>query len=99
MSFVDDYIEQEPEAVSEVTRRRLELMISVALLNPNERLRFEERSVNPTELEALKMIEELKPFMPIMGLHRWPHGQNEELGAAIKYQVEKDDLHEQRWRK
>jgi hypothetical protein len=99
LSFAEDYIEQEPEPVSEVTRRRLEMMISVALLNPNERLRYEEKSVFISEQDALKMCEELKPFMPIMGLHRWPHGQNEELGLAIKYQVDKDDLHEQRWKR
>lgn len=99
MSFVENYIEPEQEPVSEVTRRRLEMMISVALLNPNERLKFEDRSVNPSEQEALKMISDLIPFMPIMGLHRWPHGQNEELGMAIRYQVDKDDLHEQRWKR
>jgi len=99
LSFADDYIEQEPEEVREVTRRRLEMMISVALLNPNERLRYEEKSIFISEQDALKMCEELKEYMPIMGLHRWPHGQNEELGSAIKYQVDKDNLHEQRWRK
>jgi hypothetical protein len=99
LSFAEGYIEQEPEGVSEVTRRRLEMMISVALLNPNERLRFEEKSNFATEEEALKMIEALKTFMPIMGLHRWPHGMNEELGQAIRYQVAKDDFHEQRFKK
>lgn len=99
MSFAEGYIEQEPEPVSEVTRRRLELMISVALLNPNERLRFEDKAIFATEEEALKMIEQLRSFMPIMGLHRWPHGMNEELGQAIRYQVDKDDFHEQRFKK
>lgn len=99
MSFADDYIEQESEEVSEVTRRRLEVMISVALLNPNERLKYEERTVFISEEDGLKVCEELKQFMPIMGLHRWPHGQNEELTMAIKYQADKDDFHEQRWKK
>lgn len=74
-------------------------MISVALLNPNERLKFEQRSIFASEEEAYKMIEELMEFMPIMGLHKWPHGQNEEMGAAIRYQVNKDNFHETRWKK
>jgi hypothetical protein len=99
LSFADGYIEQEPDPVSEVTRRRLESMISVALLNPNERSRYEAKAIFISEEDAQRLCEELKPLMPIMGLHRWPHGQNDEMGAAIKYQVAKDDLHEQRWKK
>lgn len=88
----------EEEPVSEVTRRRLEFMISVAHLNPDEKVKYEDQSVFISEENANKTIEELKPYMPIMGLHNWPLDMRQQ-NEAIKYQVAKDDLHELRWKK
>lgn len=95
--FAEGY-NYEEEPVSEVTRRRLEFMISVALLTPNEKLKYEKQSIFISEEEANKVIEELKQIMPIMGLHNWPLDMRQQA-EAIKYQVAKDDLHEERWRK
>lgn len=98
MSFAEGY-EGEEEPVSELTRRRLELMVSIASISSEEKAKCEQIGASITEEEAMKLIEKLKDYMPIMGLHRWPHGQKEELGQAIRYQVAKDNLHELRWKK
>jgi hypothetical protein len=98
LSFVDDDQYFEGEVVSEVTRRRLELMISIALLTPDEKLKYEDRAIFITEDEAQKVMQELVEYMPIMGLHLWPLDVKQQ-GQAIRYQVMKDDFHEQRWKK
>ena len=49
-----------------------------------------------TEEDGQRLIQELLPLQPIMGLHEWPHGQGDDLGTAIRYMVDKDDFYEQR---
>lgn len=73
-------------------------MISIALLNPDERLKYEDRSIFASENEGLQMISELQQYMPIMGLHSIPLDMKQQR-QAIEYQVAKDDFHEQRWKK
>jgi hypothetical protein len=98
MSFLDDIIDPDYGIIDEMTRRRLEFMIGNALLDSDERLKYELRSGSITQAEAEQMISDLKERMPIMGLHRWPLDMKE-TGEAIRYQVAKDDLHEERWSK
>lgn len=98
MSFVEDYIEPEKEPVSEVTRRRFEMMISVACLSSEDKFKLEMKGVSITEEEALRIITSLQERMPIMGLHSIPLDVKEQ-GKAIRYQVDKDDFHEQRFKK
>lgn len=97
MSFAEGY-EGEDEPVSELTRRRLELMISIASISSEEKSKWELKGAFITEEEALKEIEKLKDYMPIMGLHSIPLDMREQK-RAIRYQVDKDDLHELRWKK
>jgi len=82
-----------------MTGRLLCVTFDHALIDSNEKLWYESNWFKFSEEEAKKHIERLKEFQPIMGLHIWPHGQGEDLGRAIRYQVDKDDLHEQRWKK
>lgn len=83
--------------VSENTGRLLCVMFDQALISSNEKLWYEANWFKFTESEARQHIEKLQGSMPIMGLHLWPHGQGEDLGRAIKYQVDKDDFYE--WKK
>lgn len=98
MSFVDEYIEPEKEPVSEVTRRRYEYMISVACLSSEDKFKLEMKGISITEEEALRIIASLQERMPIMGLHSIPQDMKEQK-KAIQYQVDKDDWHEQRFKK
>lgn len=101
MNFLDQLVDplySYQGDLTETTSRRLNFMISVALLLPNEREWYENNSYKFSEDEAREHIIKLQEFMPIMGLHRWPHSV-EEYRQAIKYQVAKDDLHEQRFKK
>lgn len=98
MSFLDDIIDPDFKTISELTRRRLEYMISVALLHGEERTEYENRAIFLTEDDAMQIMNELRERMPIMGLHNWPLDVRQQ-GEAIRYQVMKDDLHEQRWNK
>lgn len=74
----------------------IETMIGQATLDSPAKEKFLNRL---TKLEfksqGYKMIDELKEYAPIMGLHSIPQNV-EEQGKAIRYQVEKDDLHESR---
>lgn len=98
MSFLDEIISPDYGQISEMTRRRLEYMISVALLDGEEKVRYENRSIFLTEDDALQIMNELKERMPIMGLHNWPLDMKQ-TGEAIRYQVDKDDFHEQRFKR
>lgn len=80
-----------------MTGRQLCYMYSVALISSEEKLNYESNWFNFSEDEAKNHIEKLKECMPIMGLHSWPHSIDE-YKEAIRYQVAKDDLHEQRWK-
>lgn len=71
-------------------------MIGAALINNREELEI--RSAHFTEEQALQMIAELSEQMPIMGLHSIPH-QLYDQKEAIKYMIDKDELHEQRFKK
>ncbi len=96
MFLPDDYEQPGAPECSEMTRRRLEYMISNALIY--NRLEYEMRSAICTEDEALGMIAELSQQMPIMGLHSVPLDMRQQ-GDAIRYMVAKDDFYEQRTKK
>jgi hypothetical protein len=98
MSFLDELISPDYGQISEMTRRRMEYMISVALLTGEERADYERRAIFLTEDDAQQIMNELKEYMPIMGLHNWPLDVKQ-MGEAIQYQVAKDDLHEERFKK
>jgi hypothetical protein len=98
MSFLDDIIDPDYGQISETTRRRLEYMISIALLDGEERTRYENRAIFLTEEDAQEIMNELKERMPIMGLHNWPLDMKQQYDA-IQYQVAKDDLHEIRFKR
>lgn len=80
-----------------MTGRQLCYMYSVALISSEEKLNYELNWFNFSEQEAQNHITKLQECMPIMGLHSWPHSIDE-FKEAIRYQVAKDDLHEQRWK-
>jgi hypothetical protein len=98
VSFLDEIISDSYGQISEMTRRRLEYMISNAMIISEERSRLERKSSALTEEEAEQIIKSLQDQMPIMGLHRWPLDMKE-TKQAIRYQVDKDDLHELRFKK
>lgn len=94
MDFLDTLIDLQTEN----TTRRLNYMISVALLTPDEKTWYEMNAYKFTETEARKHIEELQEFMPIMGYHSIPQNVSECV-QATKFAVEKDNHHEIRWNK
>lgn len=77
----------------------IETMIGQATLDSNSKEKFLTRL---TKLEyksqGYKMIDELKEYAPILGLHSTPHGV-EDIGKAVRYMADKDDLHEERFKK
>lgn len=101
MNFLDQLIDpvySYQGDLTEQTIRRLNFMVSTALLNSSEKFWYEMNSFKFTEEQAKEHIAKLQEFMPIMGLHSWPHSVIE-LGQAIQYQVDKDNLHELRFKK
>ena len=98
MDFLDELIDPSTD-LTERTGRLLCTMFDKAMLHSHEKLWYECNWFKLTEEQAWQHIKKLQEFMPIVGLHTWPHGQGEELGQAIRYQVDKDDFHEQRFKK
>ena len=93
----DDSYEEE---ISYVLAGMIETMINNYTLNDEEKKHFfKELQGCKTQIQGMNLAAKLTAFEPIMGLHSWPHGQNEDLGKAIQYQVDKDNFHESRWKK
>lgn len=97
MDFLDELTDNTTD-ITEITGRQLGYMFSVALITSEEKSYYENNWFKFSELQAREHINKLQDFMPIMGLHNWPHSVDE-FGKAIRYQVSKDDLHELRFKK
>jgi hypothetical protein len=98
MSFLDDIISEGFGVVSEQTTRRLNMMISMALISSEERLKYEMESWKYTEEEAKAAIKKLESCMPIVGYHTLPTNVGD-AAEATRLRVERDDFQEQRWKK
>lgn len=98
MSFLDDIISDGFEKASETTTRRLNLMISTALISSEERLKYEMESWKYNEEEAKAACKKLESCMPIVGYHTLPTNVGDAM-EATRLRVERDDFQEQRWRK
>jgi hypothetical protein len=96
MSFLDDLIN--PEPASETTTRRLNMMVSMALISSEEKLKYEMESWKYTEEEAREACRKLESCMPIPGYHTLPTNVGDAM-AATRLRVERDDFQEQRWKK
>lgn len=98
MDFLDQLIDpllSNQSDLTEVTARRLNYMIAVALIHWEERHSLEMKVHTMTEKEALALCDKLKDSMPQVGYHTIPHSVAEQ-GQAIRYAVDKDDYYEQR---
>lgn len=98
MDFLDELTDSSTD-LTERTGRLLCTLFDTALLYSHEKLWYETNWFKFTELQAWEHIKKLQEFMPVMGLHSWPHGQGDDLKKAIQYQADKDDLHELRFKK
>lgn len=87
-----------PDYASEVTMRRLNFMIATALITSEERLRLESTAYKFDEEQAQETIKELEQQMPIPGFHTIAHGMSD-INEAVRYAADKDDFHEQRFKK
>lgn len=77
----------------------IETMIGQATLDAPAKEKFLARLTKiEYKSQGFKMIDELKEYAPIMGLHSIPQNV-EQQGQAISYSVDKDDFHEQRFKK
>lgn len=87
----NNYIEE----LSWGTHNLCECMIQVALIdNRSDFLRLLDSC--QTEDEGQALAQKLLPLQPVMGYHSWPHGQGDDLGRAIRYQVDKDNFYERK---
>ena len=98
MFLPDDYEQPKEQECSEMSGRQLCYLFGNALLSSEERLWYESNWYKFTEEKAREHINKLIEMMPIMGLHSWPHSIDE-FKRAIQYQVDKDTLHELRFKK
>jgi hypothetical protein len=94
MDFLDTLTDQQ----SETTFRRLNYMISVALISPEEKTWYEMNAFKLTETEAKEHIAKLEQSMPIMGYHSIPQDVKQCV-EATRLRVERDNFFEQRWKK
>jgi hypothetical protein len=92
LDYLIDPLHAHPTGQTETTSRRLNLMISVALINSDERVKLESIAYKLSEDEAQKLCDKLKDSMPQVGYHTIPHSV-EEFGRAIRYAVDKDDYY------
>lgn len=77
----------------------IETMIGQATIDAPQKEKFLDRlSKLEYKSQGYKMIDELKEYAPILGLHSTPHGV-EDIGKAARYMADKDDLHEERFKK
>lgn len=59
-----------------------------------DRERFEqELKAVETESQGQAMIERLRPYCPIMGLHKLPT-RDYEISQAVRYMIDKDNFYE-----
>jgi len=74
----------------------IETMIGQATLDAPQKEKYLKKLTTLNyKSEGFKMIDELKEYAPIMGLHSIPQSV-EQQGEAIRYAVAKDDLHDLR---
>lgn len=95
MGFLDEIIDPlhaHPTDQTEVTSRRLNWMISAALITSETRAKYESIAYKLSEEEAIKLCEKLKDDMPQPGYHTIPLSV-EDQGRAIRYSVAKDDYY------
>jgi len=78
--------------------RRLNFMIAAALITSEEREQLEAKAYTFNEDEAQEWITKLNDQMPIPGFHTIAHGM-EDINKAARYAADKDDFHEQRFKK
>lgn len=95
MDFLDELVDPfyaHPTDQKETTSRRLNYMIAIALINSDERNRYQMEAYKLSEEEALNLCDKLQEFMPIPGHHNTAHSV-EEQGRAIRYAVDKDNYY------
>lgn len=95
MDFLDELVDPlhaHPTDQKETTSRRLNYMIATALINSDERKKYESEWYKLTEQQALDLCDKLKDSMPIPGHHTTAHSL-EEQGRAIRYAVDKDNYY------
>jgi len=85
--------DNEPDYASEVTMRRLNMMIATALITSEERNRLETIAYKFSEDEAQTEIQKLEQQMPIPGFHTIPHGMDE-INRAARFAADKDDFYD-----
>ncbi len=95
MDFLDQLIDPfyaHQTDQTEVTARRLGVMIAAALITSDERQRYEMMAYKMTEQEALQLCEKLKDLMPQPGYHTIAISQAD-IKQAIRHAIEKDDYY------
>lgn len=96
---LDNQVNGFDEAVDFGLLSWIETMVGQATLDAPQKEKFLARLTKiEYKSQAYKMIDELKEYAPIMGLHTIPQSV-EQQGQAIAYSVDKDDFHEQRFKK
>lgn len=96
---LDNQVNGFDEAVDFGLLSWIETMIGQATLDAPQKEKYLTKLTKiEYKSQAYKMIDELKEYAPIMGLHTIPQSV-EQQGEAIKYSVDKDDFQEQRWKK
>lgn len=102
MGFLDDIIDPfyaHQTDQTEVTARRLGVMISVALITSDERQKYEMIAHKLTEEEAKKLCEKLQDAMPQPGYHTIAQSQ-EDIKKAIRHAIDRDNYyHDERQQK
>lgn len=83
---------------TEVTARRLGVMIAAALITSDERQRYEMMAHKLTEEEALKLCDKLKDSMPTPGYHTIAISQ-EDIRTAIRQAIDRDNYYYEERRK
>lgn len=101
MGFLDeiiDPIQSNQSDQTETTSRRLNYMISIALISSEEKIKYEMECWKLSEAEARIAIEKLEQYMPIMGHHSIPKSVRQCI-EATRLRVERDNFQELRWKK
>lgn len=97
MNFLDELIDPIIGAeISWQTLQMIEVLISNANLYTHEKLRFEIRMMElKTQEQAERLLQELIPFQPIMGLEKIPTNVGD-AALATKLRVEREDFKERK---
>lgn len=101
MDFLDQLIDPiyaHQTDQTEVTARRLGVMIAAALITSDERQRYEMIAHKLTEEEANKLCDKLRDLQPTPGYHTIAQSQ-EDIKKAIRHAIERDDYYYEERRK